>query len=60
MISILIPVYNQDVTSMVARLDAQCQSLGMDYEIRCYDDGSQEGYLQTNAVIAELDNLSYK
>lgn len=60
MISILIPVYNQDVTSLVARLDAQCQRLGMDYEIRCYDDGSQEGYLQANAAIAELDNLSYK
>ena len=40
MISILIPTYNYKVLSLVTALHKQLELVGVDYEIRVYDDGS--------------------
>lgn len=54
MISILIPVYNRDVTDLVKSLQDQCVQLGCDYEIRVYDDHSTELPLATQQLPAEV------
>ena len=59
MISILIPVYNYDVTELVAELHRQCMDLGMPFEILCYDDGSQSDFKAKNQIIA-LEFVQYK
>ncbi len=40
MLSILIPVYNYDVTRLVTDLASQCKTTGKPFEIICADDGS--------------------
>ncbi len=41
MLSILIPVYNEDVTELVSSLHEQAEQLGINYEIICADDSGQ-------------------
>lgn len=48
-ISILIPVYNSDVTTLVTRLKTMADSMeGLDYEIICIDDGSTDTNIKTS------------
>lgn len=57
MISILIPVYNQDVNNLVARLSA-----GLSYlqgEIIVMDDGSEQAFRLVNEAIARLPSVRY-
>lgn len=44
MISILIPIYNQDITKLVCDLQDCIKKVEYPVEIRCYEDGSTEMY----------------
>ena len=59
MISILIPVYNQEVVSLVTALRNQAGSLGIEYEILVIEDGSGEAFLHANSNLKALDCVKY-
>lgn len=59
-LSILIPVFNQDVTAMVHTLLAQCVRLNISYEIRVYDDGSEEQFRQLNRPLSRQPGVVYE
>ena len=59
MISILIPIYNYDVTLLVGELQDQIDNLEVEVEIICYDDGSNENFLEINEAIAMLSKVTY-
>jgi glycosyltransferase involved in cell wall biosynthesis len=59
MLSILIPTYNTEIVDLVEDLYNQCRSLNIDYEIRCYDDGSSEKYKKINRSITEYKRVVY-
>ncbi|GAB3197223.1 glycosyltransferase involved in cell wall biosynthesis [Pontibacter aydingkolensis] len=58
-VSILIPVFNQDVTAMVHTLIAQCKRLAVRYEILLYDDGSDEDIKNLNRLLAKQKRVIY-
>src|SRR5690606_12962130 len=58
-LSILIPVYNQDVRKLVYTLAKQCQKLNINYQILCFDDGSEEKYKIKNKELAFKMNINY-
>lgn len=58
-VSILIPVFNQDVTAMVHTLLAQCKRLAIRYEILLYDDGSEEDIKMLNRPLAKQKRVIY-
>ena len=60
MLSILIPVYNYNITKLVKALHQQCEKAGIVYEILCFDDGSVESFKTENQVVQELANVFYK
>lgn len=59
MISILIPIYNRSVVTLVDRLYDQCSKLGIPFEFLCYDDVSQEKYKAKNRSIGQKMGISY-
>lgn len=59
MISILIPVYNQDVNILVARLSAGLSHLQQAGEIIVMEDGSASAYQQINNPLATLPFVRY-
>lgn len=59
MLSILIPIYNQDVTKLVTTLVKQCNKAGIRYQILCFDDGSTEKYKKINQHLAHTINVNY-
>ncbi len=59
MISILIPIYNFDVTKLVTGLNEQCKQLEIDYEIVCFDDCSKPKYKNTNKALDLEFGVSY-
>jgi cellulose synthase/poly-beta-1,6-N-acetylglucosamine synthase-like glycosyltransferase len=59
MLSILIPVYNFDVTRLVIVLNSQANSANIDYEIIIIDDASEEEYKTRNRTLKELQNVKY-
>ena len=59
-ISILIPVYNQNVTGLVESLLKQAASLSLAYEIRVYDDGSSAGILAQNLTLSQHPHVIYR
>ncbi len=59
MLSILIPTYNFDITTLVKALHQQCIANGISFEILCFDDGSQAIYKNKNQVITNLENITY-
>lgn len=59
MISILIPIYNRKVTTLVEALYDQCMALEIEFEIICYDDCSQEKYRKVNRVLGQKVGISY-
>lgn len=59
MLSILIPIYNFDVTNFVADLSQQAKSCGIDYEILCYDDGSTEEFKIKNRSLNSIPKVVY-
>ena len=60
MISILIPVYNGSVHSLVQELSKQLKFTGVEGEIIVFDDFSQELFKQHNKSIESLENVFYK
>lgn len=59
MISILIPVYNQDVNKLVARLSAGLSHLQSRGEIIVMEDGSQPAWYRKNERIASLPGVRH-
>ena len=59
MISILIPIYNQDVRPLVYTLAKQCSKLGINFQILCFDDGSEAKYRQKNKELAFVFGVNY-
>ena len=60
MLSILIPVYNFDIRSLVQRLWHLGHRLSIEWEIRCYDDGSAEAWKEKNREIMGLAGVYYQ
>lgn len=61
MLSILIPIYNYDITKLAHELNEQVLLLGIDFEILCYDDGSSNTELvEKNKNIKKLEKTNYK
>ena len=60
MLSILIPVYNFDVTHLVTELHRQAEALGELYEICLLDDGSDEKFKVRNRDLSQKDNVRYE
>lgn len=59
MISINIPVYNFDVRGLVYQVAKQGEKLGNPFEIRVYDDGSQQQFKLLNREIETSPNVVY-
>ncbi len=59
MLSILIPIYNQDVRPLVYTLAKQCNKLKINYQILCFDDQSSEKYKIKNRELAFKMNINY-
>jgi len=59
MISVLIPVYNFDVTGLVTDLKLQLAKEAVDYEIIILDDASSDEYRDLNCKLAEQSKVRY-
>ena len=60
MLSILIPTFNYDCRQLVIDVHKQCSQLGINFEIRVYDDFSTiEELKNSNNNIAELRNVIF-
>lgn len=59
MISILIPIYNFNVTALVQKLVDQCSKAKIHFEIICFDDGSSPKFKALNQPILNLMGVNY-
>ena len=59
MLSVNIPVYNIEVVDLVNDLHQQATNLNIDFEIRVYDDGSDEIFKSLNRIIKSKSNVVY-
>lgn len=59
MISILIPVYNQNAVSLVKSLKDQCESLDIQYQIMVFDDCSNEEARKQNRELGHEFGVNY-
>lgn len=59
MLSILIPVYNYNVSSLVEALHKQCLESKIEFEIICQDDGSNSVLNKDNEKISLLENCFF-
>ena len=59
-LSILIPVFNNDVRPLVKELHTQCQQLPVKFEILLFDDASEERFRAINRELANLPHIIYK
>ncbi|MEY8847533.1 glycosyltransferase family 2 protein [Psychroserpens sp. XS_ASV72] len=59
MISILIPVYNYNVVPLVTHVHTQLELCNVQFEIICYDDGSQSNFTLENKGITNLSYTEY-
>ena len=59
MLSILIPIYNYDVTKLVVKLSKQCQRAKIQFEIVCFDDGSRPNIKAKNSGLRALFRVNY-
>ena len=60
MLSILIPVYAESVTSLVTELVRQGRALDIPFELIVFDDGSTAEIKKENQVIAEITEVIYE
>ena len=60
MISVLIPVYNYDVTELVNELHKQLVTSGIEFEILIFDDGSKSEINNINYKLNQLENAEFK
>jgi len=59
MLSINIPVFNIEVNDLVLQLVQQAEKLNVPFEIRVYDDGSEEKVKTANRGIIQLPGVKY-
>ncbi|MEN2400993.1 glycosyltransferase [Flavobacterium sp. MC2016-06] len=59
MLSILIPIYNYNAIPLAKELAAQCNSIGIDFEILCQDDASKSTVNTLNQEINTIPNCSF-
>ncbi len=59
MLSILIPIYNHNVTKLVEALTAQCIKAKIPFQILCFDDGSKERIRLANRALDGVYGVSY-
>lgn len=59
MLSILIPIYNEDITALVKDLSYQCNRQKITYEIICFDDKSRQLYKDKNEVLRSAFRVNY-
>lgn len=59
MLSVNIPVYNIEVVGLVNTIYQQATNLDIDFEIRVYDDGSDEIFKSLNRIIKNKPNVVY-
>lgn len=59
MLSILIPIYNFDVTKLAKELNRQCELAKIDYEIVCFDDCSTKKFKTLNRALDHEFGISY-
>lgn len=60
MLSINIPVYNIQVNDLVLQLINQATGLSVDFEIRVYDDGSEESTKNENRKLVKFSKVIYR
>lgn len=60
MLSINIPVYNVEIADLVLQLKNQAEKIPVSFEIRVYDDGSDETFKTSNRKIAEWSGVVYR
>ena len=59
MVSVLIPIYNQNVINLALTLNRQCKDAGIAYEILCFDDCSMEIFRKENRQLDHEFGISY-
>jgi glycosyltransferase involved in cell wall biosynthesis len=60
MLSILIPIHQQEVLTLVRSLLNQAEQAALDFEIICLDDASAPVYLKTNEPLKALKGVRYQ
>lgn len=60
MLSVNIPVYNIEVVDLVNDLHQQATNLDINFEIRVYDDGSDEIFKSLNRIVKSKPNVVYQ
>ncbi len=60
MLSILIPVYNNNITRLVSDLHDQCTHAEIVFEIICLDDGSEKGSKEENKIVSKLPHCIWE
>ncbi len=60
MLSILIPIFNYDVSRLVSDLKKQADAFEKPYEIICFDDCSKEEIKKLNRPLSDLSNVKLK
>lgn len=60
MLSVLIPVYRQNIHVLVAELSRQCEQLNIPFEILCLDDESGPGARDENRRISDIKGFRYE
>ncbi len=59
MISVLIPIFNQSVVSLIREISDQLSKLRIDFEIIALDDGSDLRFHDLNAPIQDFSGVKY-
>ncbi len=59
MLSILIPIFNFDVTDLVLELNKQAGAAKIKYEIILLDDASTDSYREINRTLSQKDHIRY-
>jgi len=59
MLSIVIPIINQDVRKLVDTLLKQCQKTNIAFQILCFDDNSLPKYRQINQSLSSIIHVNY-
>jgi len=59
MLSILIPIYNFDITELISELSNQAEQLKIPYEIICIDDKSDEYFSKKNEGLDDNEKVNY-
>ncbi|MCC6768150.1 MAG: hypothetical protein IT240_03830, partial [Bacteroidia bacterium] len=52
-LSVLIPIYQEDVNALVNELFIQLSSSNISFEIRCLDDHSDKKYRELNSQVVQ-------